>query len=192
VRQLWNDFAQYLYLPRLRDERVLRAAIEDGVSLITWETDGFAFADSWDEEAQRYVGLRAGEQMALGDLRGILVKPEVARKQLEAEGSEPTPAEPSVATELGEEPVSAAEPAADGKPRRFYGSVELDPVRAGRDAGEIAENVIQHLSGLEGANVEVKLEIQAEIPDGAPDEVVRTVTENARTLKFDEHGFERE
>ena len=75
VRQLWSDFAQYLYLPRLRDERVLFAAIEDGVSLITWETDAFAFADSWDEEAKRYVGLRAGEELLLGELAGLLVKP---------------------------------------------------------------------------------------------------------------------
>jgi hypothetical protein len=43
-----------------------------------------------------------------------------------------------------------------------------------------------------GADVEVRLEIQAKIPSGAPDEVVRTVTENARTLKFDQHGFERD
>lgn len=36
------------------------------------------------------------------------------------------------------------------------------------------------------------LEIETDIPAGAPDHVVRTVTENSRTLKFDSHGFERE
>ncbi len=36
------------------------------------------------------------------------------------------------------------------------------------------------------------LEIEAELPEGAPDNVVRTVTENARTLKFKTHGFEEE
>ncbi len=36
------------------------------------------------------------------------------------------------------------------------------------------------------------LEIDATIPDGAPDHVVRTVTENSRTLKFESHGFENE
>ena len=39
--------------------------------------------------------------------------------------------------------------------------------------------MISHLSGLVGANVKVTLEIEAEIPNGAPDNVVRTVTENA-------------
>lgn len=36
------------------------------------------------------------------------------------------------------------------------------------------------------------LEIEAEVPNGALDNVVRIVTENCRTLKFDGHGFERE
>ena len=62
----------------------------------------------------------------------------------------------------------------------------------GRDAGKIAEEVIAHLSGLVGASVTVTLEVDAEIPDGAPDNVVRTVTENSQTLKFTSHGFEKE
>ena len=43
-----------------------------------------------------------------------------------------------------------------------------------------------------GSNVKVTLEIEADIPDGAPDQVVRTVTENSRTLKFEVSGFEEE
>ena len=38
----------------------------------------------------------------------------------------------------------------------------------------------------------VNLEIAAEVPSGAPDNVVRTVTENSRTLKFSSQGFEQE
>ena len=75
---------------------------------------------------------------------------------------------------------------------RFHGSVVLDPARVGRDASRIAEEVIAHLKGLMGAKVEVTLEIDADIPDGAPDNVVRTVTENSRTLKFTTQGFEEE
>jgi hypothetical protein len=52
--------------------------------------------------------------------------------------------------------------------------------------------VIAHLSGLVGAEVTVTLEVEAEIPSGAPDHVVRTVTENSRTLKFTSQGFEQE
>jgi hypothetical protein len=43
-----------------------------------------------------------------------------------------------------------------------------------------------------GSSVRVTLEIEAGIPDGAPDNVVRTVTENSRTLKFTGSGFEKE
>ncbi len=57
---------------------------------------------------------------------------------------------------------------------------------------DIAREVIQHLTGLVGAEIEVRLEISAEVPEGVPDDVVRTVTENARTLKFETHGFEKE
>jgi hypothetical protein len=72
----------------------------------------------------------------------------------------------------------------------FYGTVELDATAVGRDAGQIGEAVIQHLAGQVGARVKVTLEIEAELPEGAPDNVVRTVSENARTLKFKSSGFE--
>lgn len=62
----------------------------------------------------------------------------------------------------------------------------------GRDAGRVAEEVIAHLAGLVGARVRVTLEIEANLPSGAPDQVVRTVTENSRTLKFSSQGFEDE
>ena len=76
--------------------------------------------------------------------------------------------------------------------KRYHGSVKLDPTRAGRDAGQIAEEVIAHLSGLPGTRVQLTLEIEADIPDGATDEIVRIVNENSRTLKFDDSGFESE
>lgn len=55
---------------------------------------------------------------------------------------------------------------------------------------QIASAVVQHLSGLLGAKVTMTLDIAAEIPSGAPDNVVRTLTENCQTLKFENWGFE--
>jgi hypothetical protein len=40
--------------------------------------------------------------------------------------------------------------------------------------------------------VTVTLEIEAEVPAGVPENVIRTVTENGRTLKFTSQGFEEE
>jgi len=78
-------------------------------------------------------------------------------------------------------------------PTRYHGSVQIDPTRAGRDAGKIADEVLAHLVGVVGASVTVTLEIEATIPSGAPDHVVRTVTQNGRDLKFDPgSGFESE
>ena len=54
------------------------------------------------------------------------------------------------------------------------------------------DEVVQHLASLLGSNVEVTLEIQADIPDGVPEKTNRDVTENCRTLKFDSYGFETE
>jgi hypothetical protein len=76
------------------------------------------------------------------------------------------------------------------KLRRFHGSVRLDPLRIGRDASKIAEEVVQHLAGIVGAEVRATLEIAAELPDGASDKLVRDVTENCHTLRFESHGFE--
>ena len=87
-------------------------------------------------------------------------------------------------------PLLPPEPA---PPRRYHGTVRLDPTRVGRDASQIAEEVVSHLVGLAGAEVTVTIEIDANLPDGASDHVVRTVTEDGRTLKFESgSGFERD
>ncbi len=77
-------------------------------------------------------------------------------------------------------------------PKRFHGTVTLEAARVGRDASRVAEEVIAHLTGIVGASVAVTLEIEAQIPSGASDHIVRTVTENCRTLKFTNQGFEQE
>lgn len=71
-------------------------------------------------------------------------------------------------------------------------SVGLDPNRIGRDAGRIAEEVVQHLSTLPGAEVEVLLEVQIRVPDGIDEGTVRTVSESCNTLRFRSHHFEGE
>lgn len=201
IKQLAEDFARYLYLPRLSNSQVLLGAIKDGVSLLTWEMDSFAYADSFDEAAGRYRGLRCGQNVLVTVNEGMLVKSEVARKQAEADAATTT-ANPTIsvtgtgsttATPTGQTPQPAGTPTPEPeKPKRFHGSVSLDPNRVGRDAGRIADEVISHIAGLVGVKVKVTLDIEAEIPNGAPNNVVRTVTENSRTLKFKTSGFEKE
>jgi predicted AAA+ superfamily ATPase len=197
IKQLAEDFARYLYLPRLKNETVLLNAIRDGLALLTWERETFAFADGYDEELDRYDGLRGGQVVTLADVDapGILVKSDVARDQIDSDsGITRRPVPPG--TE-GDESTSeidgngGAEKPVHAQPTRFYGTVVLDSTRVGRDASRIAEEVISHLSGQVGAKVTVTLEIEASLPSGVTDTVVRTVTENSRTLKFKNQGFEK-
>lgn len=200
VKQLIDDFARYLYLPRLAGPEVLVHAIKDGLALLTWRADTFGYAESYDEAASRYRGLQGGHSVNVSaDSPGVLVKPNVASKQLDAEAASPTDpsAVPNPAGGGGSGPrpspgeTPPAIPAAQ-RFRRFHGSVRVDSTRVGRDAGRIADEVIAHLAGQMGAEVTVTIEIEARLPNGATDQLVRTVTENSRTLKFDSQGFETE
>jgi predicted AAA+ superfamily ATPase len=203
IHQLREDFARYLYLPRLKQPEVLFRAIRDGLGLLTWSQDSFAFADSFDEAVGRYRGLRCGQivNVSADNSGGLLVKAEPALKQQESETKISTTSPAASEGKAGVAPQAQKAPQAVGgvpslrevpKPRRFHGSVDLDPTRVGRDAGRVADEVIAHLAGLVGSSVRVTLEIQADVPTGAPDNVVRTVTENSQTLKFLSYGFEDE
>lgn len=46
LRQLADDFAQYLYLPRIQNLNVLLDGVQNGVALLTWEQDAFAYASA--------------------------------------------------------------------------------------------------------------------------------------------------
>ncbi len=199
IKQLAEDFARYMYLPRLKDSLVLSAAAQDGLGLLLWSQESFAYADSYDEAAKRYRGLRCGKQLSLApdNLDGLLVKPDVAAAQLSAETApktDPVTADgpPGQGPGISPTETDPAVPPQPRLPRRFHGTAQLDPMRTGRDAGEIANEVISHLVGLVGATVRVTLEIDAVLPSGASDHLVRTVTENCRTLKFTSQGFEEE
>lgn len=205
VSQLIEDFASYLYLPRLEGPHVLTRAIRDGLHLLTWQSDSFAYADSWDEDADRYRGLRVAESVEVTENDpGLLVNPAVAAKQLEdapgisspltkVAGGSPADGADGLWDSHGDLSVGGPdEPTRALKPKRFHGAVELMPETVGRDAARVGEEVVAHLSGLADARVRVTLEIEVDCPSGAPDHVVRTVTENSITLKFLSHGFEKE
>ena len=196
VKQLVDDFARYLYLPRLAGSEVLVNAIRDGVALLTWQSDTFAYAESYDEGVARYRGLRGGQMVSISaESAGLLVKPDVARRQMDAEVPPPAPGpgpDSGAGPSPGWDPAPPAPPQPERRLRRFHGTVSLDAERVGRDASRIADEVLAHLAGQVGAEVLVTLEIAVFLPEGASPQVVRTVTENSRALKFTNHGFESE
>ena len=247
VKQVWDAMCAYCYLPRLRDESVFTASLRAGVA----SGDSFGYAGRVSAQG-RYEGLLFGAPVdaAAGvcvDAESVLVRPEAARTQLEAErrraeatGSAAAGSAAGMGAEAGgamlpgmpgggmpgagAEGGSGQPPQADGTwrgigtgagagtgtgpgpggagldpgiaeprpPRRFFGTVRLDPDRAGRDMGTVAEEVLQHLTTLPGAEVEVSVEISAKVPAGVGRSVRRIVEENCRTLRFRAHGFEEE
>jgi len=185
VAQLWDDYCQYLYLPRLTRRSVLEAAIEDGVSSLSWSTDGFAYADTFTDG--RYRGLVAGSRPAAIAPSGLVVKAEVAQRQLSAD-VEP---EDEPGDEVGpEEPVRPGPSIPEASlPTRYYGRITLDSMRWARTVADIADAIVGQLE-KSGAKVRITLEVEAEA-EGFDDAVQRTVSENATTLKFEASEFER-
>ena len=184
VKKVWDALCAYCFLPRLRDQAVFIEAIQEGLAA----GDYFGYAMSVSEDG-RYEGLRLDERAAAiyVDTASVLVKPDVARAQLEAERPRPTaPVGPP-------EPESTPDPTGMGKvspslPTRFFGTAEINPDRAGRDMGLIAEEVLAHLSTLPRAKLSITVEIVANIPDGVSEDIQRTILENGTALKFKSQG----
>jgi predicted AAA+ superfamily ATPase len=215
LKKLWSYLSKYLYLPRLKNEQILLQAVQEGTSAMLWE-ESFAYATSWDEAKQRYLGLKAGTKEPFTvtlSSHNLIVKPEVALRQLNvdeavrkasvasngsfgaaqsADGQTSSLSVDDQALSVNEHKGSLTSiPAPKKQVQRFYGSVSIDPIRLTRDASQIANEVIQHLSSL-NAEVQVTLEIQVQAPDGIPDDVIRIISENCRVLRFTQQSFEEE
>ena len=53
------------------------------------------------------------------------------------------------------------------------------------------DEIITHLTTLDGCKVEISLEVNAESASGFPPQTVRVVSENSRVLKIENFGFEK-
>ena len=59
-----------------------------------------------------------------------------------------------------------------------------------RDVQNYLQEIIQHLTAVDGSYVELTLEVEVIAPDGIPSTTVRTVSGNCRTLKVTDFGFD--
>src|SRR4051794_9155826 len=97
VGALWQLYAEYPYMPRLRDRAVLEAGLV-GPQLL-WEQEGFALADGYDKQSETYraLVLPTDDVTAAVTDATLIVRPERAKAQRAAEvpadgapsGSEP-------------------------------------------------------------------------------------------------------
>src|SRR5699024_1544533 len=219
IGDLWEAYAQYPYLPRLRDQSVLNSGVVNQPLL--WDRDGFALAEGLDPESGRYQGLWLPDDHGTPPLvtnATVVVHPAKARTQREedeaasrraADDPQDQPDGPSSGTGTaaayapdGHSTVTA-EPGQGGTPNdpgagavparpgktRYFGTRELQSDRAGTEFKKVYDEVISHLV-QPGVQVRIRLDIEATNPDGFAEDVVRVVGENSRTLKFDQGGFE--
>jgi hypothetical protein len=74
--------------------------------------------------------------------------------------------------------------------KRFYGSRLLNPERYAADFSKTINEILQPLAGVDGTQLEARVEVTAVNPTGSDEPKRRTVSENAETLRFEPHGFE--
>ncbi|GHU66463.1 hypothetical protein FACS1894184_04510 [Clostridia bacterium] len=214
IKKLWEYLSAYCYLPRLANESVLMDAIQSGLN----STEYFVFASGFD--GSRYIDLRFNQYVGIVERSGYLVKMPVALKQIADEEAKRQAEAAARAAKTGQTGTGAAIPAGTSgssgtstyvppigghttgheineppvptrpKNTRFFMSAPLDTTRIGRDVQKLVEEVISCLTSADGAQVEVSLEVNVQSPDGLSQDVVRTVSENLRTLRVQNFGFD--
>jgi predicted AAA+ superfamily ATPase len=83
----------------------------------------------------------------------------------------------------GQKPVAS-------KKTTFFGTVEIDPIKAKLQFADVAEEVLMLFTQKPGVKVRVSLEITAAAPGGFDDATQRAVRENCNQLKFKNHEFD--
>ena len=213
VGELWGYFTRYTYLPRLVRREVLDGAIQQALTTVLVGSERFGIAAGKDTDTGRYRGLvvppdlNASLQVTNSTL---LIDAGKAQEQVDADHAAAREAAAQQAEDgteavspvdfartgtsqptAGSDALSPAESALEAALVRFFGSVKIDPDRYSRDIGNVTREVIDRLSGA-GARLEITIDIQATKPEGFNEAEVRTISENARVLKFDpSSGFEK-
>lgn len=204
VKKLWEYLSTYCYLPRLSSYSVLEEAICSGVA----SDEYFGIAAAYSEEKARYVDLKFNQTVFSFNQTDLLVKSGTAleqkckeeRERQEAMGGGENSGSGS-GNNGGNTDNGSGSNAGNGngtgggtipvvQNKHFYMSAKLDNTRVNRDINNLVSEIIQHLMAVDGANVELKLEVEVEAPDGIPSTTVRTVSENCRTLKVTDFGFD--
>lgn len=90
--------------------------------------------------------------------------------------------------DIDDEPVIPTPPPV--KNTSFYMTTKLDNIRVNRDVQRLVDEIINHLQNIDGAKVEISLEVSVKAPNGIPSNTVRTVSENCQVLKVDDFGFD--
>ncbi len=205
---VWQQSCQQLYLPRLKDDTVFLHTLAAGAG----SRDFFGFAQG--KEADRYLGFSYARRTSpIMDTDLLLIEPAAAATHAEAQrvadetnrmvasdsgvGASNTPAQTLQGAEArayAGSPSVGPEDAPGGSsapPRkRFYGSIELDPILAKKQFADLVDEVVQQFTSRPGVAVRISVEVQADSTTGFDDNLQRAVKENCNVLKFRSAEFE--
>ncbi len=210
VGELWGVYAAYPYMPRLKNRDVLASGLLEQPLL--WQQDGFALAAAYDDSTQRYqdLYLPGDPHPPFVTDSTLIVQPSLAAAQRAAELAESEGQDGGTGTrdggvggndsgasqDPGRTPDGRVDPTPPIPPKpaktRYFGTKELLADRYALDFKKISDEVIAHLAATPGVDLTVRIEIEATSSAGFDDSRVRTVSENANQLRFDQSGFEEE
>ena len=189
IDHLWDLMTGNVYMHRLRGRAVLEECVRQGV-----EQGYFGYAEGCDGDG--YAGLRYGESVVVdGSMMeternaGLLVRPEAATRQKEAEGAQaPSPNAPTVAAE-GDTPPdtnAAASFAQDAtapraRPRHIFISKTTGADISRADIDQLREEIIRNLIDDSG-EITVTITVSAIKAEGFSESIARSVRENSRQL----------
>ncbi|MEP8538974.1 DUF499 domain-containing protein [Enterobacter asburiae] len=198
--KVWQDACQYLYMPRLVNDQVLRGTIEEAVK----SDDFFAFAVG--EREERYEGFAFGRSATVFlDENCLLISRESALQYVDKLKAEQSPKSADAV------PVSDNGSSADtgsvidtsstvipgsgsgvSEPikQQFYGSVRLDPLKAKIDFATLMDEVVQNFTSQLGVDVVISVEINARSEKGFDANLQRAIKENCNMLNFGNAEFE--
>jgi hypothetical protein len=194
--KVWKDCCSYLYMPRLVNDDVFKNALNAGLG----SQDYFAFTSGKQDE--KYLGFVFGENacIILDDsslliARDVAVaykislKPEIIYPPTIPPGNEDDDNPPIIEPipQIKEPPPSVTTPIK----KHFYGTINLDPVKAKMDFATIVDEVIEQFTAKFGVDVKISVEIQATSnKEGFDEAMQRAVKENCRVLRFGNSEFE--
>ncbi|MBF0322064.1 MAG: hypothetical protein HQL62_03810 [Magnetococcales bacterium] len=200
--KVWQDTCHYLYLPRMVNDDVFKKVMTQGVA----SRDFFGYATGIERE--RYPGFVFGQSGPTPlDASAILIERETAtryQEKLRQEQETEKQKKNGNASPNGDDKNHAITPSvagpsrsggASGQPgqplaqqptvkKHFYGTVNLDPIKAKIDFATIVDEVVQLFTSRMGMEVKISIEIQATGKGGFDAAIQRTIKENCNVLRF--------
>ncbi|WP_289770684.1 ATP-binding protein, partial [Faecalibaculum rodentium] len=186
VKDLWDFFATYLYVDRVKDFDVLKRCIMDGVQ------DKNFFGVASDIIDGHFENLKYAKPIRELYMTDLIVEAETAKDQLITDAE--TPPQPVVSEtppETGSRQEESPKPAEE-RPRRFFmRQTRFDRSRITRQLGDIVSEILDQLDGIPDDELHITFSIDAYFKDGFTESEQRGLMENCASLGIEDCGLDK-